>query len=185
LALVALSPLLIVVALIIKLADGGPILFRQSRVGLGGKPFDILKFRSMRVDGCDFSGAKQTKAGDDRLTRVGSFLRRTSIDELPQLLNIVIGDMSLVGPRPHVQGQLAAHRPYIELVPYYDSRYLMRPGLTGWAQCNGLRGPTDDAHLARARIEHDIAYIQNFSLFLDVRIVLRTLVHEFLTGSGL
>lgn len=172
-ALLLLLPHLCVVALAIKLTSPGPILFRQLRQGRGGEPFHILKFRTM-----------QGTAGAQRVTRFGALLRRTSIDELPQLLNVLIGDMSLIGPRPHVENQFAAGRPYRELVPFYDMRLSVRPGITGWAQINGLRGPTDDPDDARARIEHDIAYIQNASIGLDLRILFRTMVREFLTGSG-
>jgi lipopolysaccharide/colanic/teichoic acid biosynthesis glycosyltransferase len=118
------------------------------------------------------------------VTPVGRFLRRTSLDELPQLVNVIVGDMSLVGPRPHVEGMLAAGVDYAELVPYYNLRHVMRPGLSGWAQANGLRGPTDSAEAARARIDHDVAYIQNFSIWLDLKIIWLTLVKEFVTGSG-
>ena len=184
LALLALLPLLIFVAMAIKCTSAGPVLFRQAREGIHGRPFMALKFRSMRSDSCDASGVQQTRLGDPRVTAVGRFIRRTSIDELPQLINILRGDMSLVGPRPHVSGMLAAGMPYRDLVPYYDARLAMLPGLTGWAQANGLRGPTDRADVARARIDHDIAYIQNFSIWLDLKIIAMTLRHEFMAGTG-
>ena len=183
-AIVALSPLLVGVALAIKLTSRGPVLFRQSRVGFRGVPFDILKFRSLRVDQCDASGVDQVRERDDRCTPVGRFLRQSSLDELPQLINILRGDMSLVGPRPHVPGQLAAGAPYEELVPYYSLRTMARPGLTGWAQANGLRGPTRDADKATARIQHDLAYLQNMSLALDLRIILKTVRQEALRRTG-
>jgi polysaccharide biosynthesis protein PslA len=182
--LIAFGPVMLFLAAAILASGPGPILFRQKREGLNCKPFVILKFRTMHVDRSDPSGVAQTRNGDDRVTPIGAFMRRTSLDELPQLLNILKGDMSVVGPRPHVRDQQAAHRPYREVVPYYDLRYSMRPGLTGWAQANGLRGATTDLELARARIDHDIAYIQNFSIWLDFVIILRTLRHEFLNGSG-
>ncbi|WP_421760443.1 sugar transferase [Devosia sp.] len=184
-ALVALSPLLLIVGLLIKLTSKGGVLFRQTRPGLNGEPFELLKFRTMRQDSCDLSGIKQTTAGDPRVTSVGRFLRATSIDELPQLWNIVKGDMSIIGPRPMVYGMLAVGRDYHELVPYYDYRLLMKPGLSGWAQANGLRGPTDQAASAKARIDHDCAYIQNFSVALDIKIIIQTLQREFVSGSGL
>src|SRR5690606_32643698 len=128
----------------------------------------------------DLSGVSQVLADDNRVTRVGRFLRRTSLDELPQLINILRGEMSLVGPRPHVRGMRAADRPYDVLVPYYRMRRLAKPGLTGWAQANGLRGTTQNAAHAIGRVDHDIAYIQNFSFSLDLRILILTLVRELL-----
>ncbi|WP_404404959.1 sugar transferase [Pelagibacterium halotolerans] len=183
--LIFLAPFLAIVAIGIVLTSKGPVLFTQIREGLGGEPFAVYKFRSMYIDRCDASGVAQTKAGDPRLTPIGRVLRRTSIDELPQLLNVLKGDMSLIGPRPHVYDMLAGGRRYRELVPYYAARHGMKPGISGWAQANGLRGPTDDAEVAWARIDHDIAYIQNFSLLLDIKIIWLTLRREFLGGSGL
>ena len=183
-ALFALAPLFFFVALAIKFTDRGPVFFMQDRVGKDGKPFQIFKFRSMYADTCDKSGVAQTTSNDKRIMPIGAVLRRTSIDELPQLLNIIKGQMSVVGPRPHVEGQCAAGKPYEQVVPYYSYRYRMRPGLTGWAQANGLRGPTVDRELAKDRIDHDVAYIQNFSFLLDMRIIVRTAMREFFTGSG-
>jgi polysaccharide biosynthesis protein PslA len=183
-ALLALAPLLLLVAIAIKLSDGGPVFFRQERVGKGGKLFRIFKFRSMYVDRCDDTGVAQTTATDDRVMPVGNFIRRTSIDELPQLLNVLRGEMSMVGPRPHVSGQLAGGQPYADVVPYYDARHMMLPGLTGWAQANGFRGSTADIKAAQGRVDHDIAYIQNFSFALDVKIIVKTIAREFITGSG-
>lgn len=184
LALLLLLPLMAFVALAIKLSDPGPALFRQKRMGLNGKAFSIYKFRSMYVNKCSDDGVEQTVAGDSRIMPMGAFLRRTSIDELPQLINVLLGHMSLVGPRPHVDGQLAAGLPYERVVPYYQYRLRMRPGLTGWAQSNGFRGPTDSVSRARGRVDHDVAYIQNFSIPLDILIMLTTLYREFFTGSG-
>lgn len=184
LAVVAFLPLFIIVGILIKATSKGPVFFRQSREGLHGKPFLAFKFRSMKLDDCDLSGVAQTKAGDPRITRIGRFIRRTSIDELPQLLNVLRGDMSLVGPRPHVDGMRAGGMAYKELVPYYSYRFEMLPGITGWAQANGLRGPTEHAEKARARIDHDVAYIQNFSLWLDLKILITTLRREFIGGTG-
>jgi polysaccharide biosynthesis protein PslA len=155
------------------------------RPGLYGRPFEMLKFRTMYADAGDATGVKQTTANDSRVTPLGKFLRNKSIDELPQLINVLKGDMSLIGPRPHVANMLAGDVLYEELVPYYHHRYEMKPGLSGWAQANGLRGPTVDAALAKARIDHDLAYIQNFSLWLDIRIIVMTIRSEFFTGSGL
>ena len=173
LALVVLGPALILLAIAIRLTSKGPALFRQDRDGLNGRVISVYKFRSMYID-----------RGEAGVTPLGRFIRRTSIDELPQLLNVIRGDMSLVGPRPHPVGLLAAGGPYETLVPYYHARHVMKPGISGWAQANGLRGSTDDATMARARIEHDIAYIQNFNLLLDIRIMIRTVQREFVTGTG-
>lgn len=179
-ALVVLLPLLVVVAAVVRLTSPGPALFWQDRVGLGGVAFRLVKFRTVRVEFCDPNGVRTFAEGDGHETPVGEFLRRTSLDELPQLFNIVRGDMSIVGPRPHVSGQLAAGRPFAEVVPYYPMRWAMRPGLTGWAQANGLRGSTSDLALARARVDHDLAYIQNFSTLLDLRVIALTIWHGLL-----
>ncbi|WP_193335466.1 sugar transferase [Devosia beringensis] len=184
LALFALLPLLVLTALAIKMTDRGPVFFMQDRVGKDGQFFQIFKFRSMYTHSCDDTGVAQTTADDKRIMPIGRLIRRTSIDELPQLLNILKGEMSVVGPRPHVSGQAAAGLPYDQVVPYYSYRHAMRPGLTGWAQANGLRGPTFDRDLAKARIDHDVAYIQNFSVFLDLRIIAQTATREFFSGSG-
>ena len=184
LALLFLLPLIILVAIAIRIESAGPAFFRQKREGLAGSAFLAFKFRSMRMEDGDATGLAHTVRGDRRVTRIGSLLRRTSIDELPQLLNVLRGEMSIVGPRPHVPNMLAGHQAYRELVPYYDHRLAMLPGITGWAQANGLRGDASDPALARARIDHDLAYIQNFSLWLDLRIVWMTIRHEFLGGTG-
>lgn len=183
-AIIAFGPLLLGLALLISVTSPGPVLFRQLRSGRAGTVFEVYKFRTMRGDACDPSGVSQTLGVDKRVTKLGRFLRRTSLDELPQLFNILRGDMSFVGPRPHVAGQLAAGKPYRELVEYYEMRRCVRPGLTGWAQINGLRGPTDDADRARERIEHDMAYVQNASLLLDLRIIFLTARDEFISGGG-
>jgi lipopolysaccharide/colanic/teichoic acid biosynthesis glycosyltransferase len=183
LGLLFLSPLLLSMALAIRLTSPGRALFLQDRIGFEGRRFRIFKFRTMYVDDCD-DGTRQAQANDARVTPIGRFMRATSIDELPQLLNVLIGDMSLVGPRPHVPGMLGGGVPYEELVPYYELRHCMRPGLTGWAQANRYRGPTDDPARARARVDHDIAYIQNFSLWLDLRTMLITLRQEIFGGGG-
>lgn len=170
-----LAPLFLLVAFCIWRTDRGPVVFRQWRVGRDGALFALLKFRSMYADRCDAAGIAQATANDNRVTRIGAFIRRTSVDELPQLINVLRGDMSLVGPRPHVPGMQAAGMDYQDLVPHYAFRQSMRPGLTGWAQCQGLRGPTTDQIRALRRIGHDFAYVQNFSLWLDARIVWKTL----------
>lgn len=183
-ALVALAPLFVLVAIAIKATSPGAVFFTQPREGLHGRVFHMFKFRSMHSDAGDRTGVAQTVKDDPRVTSIGRLLRRTSIDELPQLINVMKGDMSLVGPRPHVAGMRAGGTSYRQLVPYYDLRVEVLPGLTGWAQANGLRGSTDDARAARARIDHDIAYIQNFSLLLDLKILGLTVQKEFLGGSG-
>lgn len=182
--LALLGPLMLIVAIAVKVSSPGPILFRQKREGLNGRIFEAYKFRSMRDDAGDASGVSQTTANDPRVTPVGRFIRKTSIDELPQLFNVLMGTMSLVGPRPHVPGMMAAGRLYKELVPFYDLRLQVPPGITGWAQVNGLRGETSDQFKARERIQHDLAYIENFSVWLDLKIIVLTLVREFVTGSG-
>ena len=138
----------------------------------------------MLMNRCDLSGQAQTSVNDERMTGLGRLLRKTNLDELPQLWNVLVGDMSLVGPRPHVSGQLAAGMRYGDAVNYYDQRLLMKPGITGWAQANGLRGPTTNFRVAKSRIDHDLAYIQNFSLWLDMKIVLRTIYFELFHSSG-
>ena len=168
--LVALCPVMLIAAAIIRLDSPGPILFRQARNGFEGKPFRILKFRTMSVIE-DGEVVIQATLKDVRVTRVGSFLRRTSIDELPQLLNVLRGDMSLVGPRPHAQ---AHDNAYEKLIVNYAQRHKMKPGITGWAQVNGFRGETPKLSLMQRRVELDLWYITNWSLALDLRIIIRT-----------
>lgn len=182
--LVFFTPLMAALALAVGLTTPGPVLLTQTRVGKGGKPIGVIKFRTMHADRCDDAGLCQAAPDDPRITPVGRFMRRNSLDELPQLINVLCGDMALVGPRPHTPGIKAAGMPYERLVPYYAMRQELKPGMTGWAQANGLRGPTGDAARARARIDHDLAYIQNFSLLLDIRILFLTLRREFFGGSG-
>lgn len=184
LSLIALAPAMLFIAVNVKLTSPGPALIRQPRVGLNGQEFRLLKFRSMRLEATDLSGVNQTKQNDDRVTPFGRFIRSRSLDELPQLWNILVGDMSFIGPRPMVRGQLAAGEPYQDVVPYYEYRHQVRPGLSGWAQVNGLRGPTTDRVLARKRIDHDCAYVQSASLSLDIYIMMETLRREFWTGTG-
>jgi lipopolysaccharide/colanic/teichoic acid biosynthesis glycosyltransferase len=183
-ALFILGPLLLLVALSVKLSGPGPVLFSQPREGWNGRTIRVLKFRTMHADLGDQSGVQQTTANDARVTPIGRILRKTNLDELPQLINVLAGDMSLVGPRPHPLNMRAAGVAYSEHVPYYTKRLAMRPGITGWAQCHGLRGPTEAPLPAKARIDHDIAYIQNFSLWLDARIVWKTLLQELSGGTG-
>lgn len=183
-ALLVLSPLLLAVAAAIKVTSPGPILFTQYRYGHRNRPFRIFKFRTMQTSLGDASGVKQTVKDDPRVTLVGRVLRRTSLDELPQLINVVIGDMSLVGPRPHVPGMQAADVCYEDLVPYYFQRHNIRPGITGLAQVSGCRGSTAVASAAVSRVDYDLEYIERWSLWLDIKILWRTVRNEFFSGSG-
>jgi exopolysaccharide biosynthesis polyprenyl glycosylphosphotransferase len=169
-ALAALSPVLPLVALAIWLEDGGPVFFRQERMGLDGRRFDILKFRSMRVDAESTTGPVWAVKDDPRRTVIGAFLRRWSIDELPQLWNVLVGDMSLVGPRPERPSFV---REFKHKVPQYMVRHRVKAGITGWAQVHGWRGNTS----VRKRLEYDLYYIENWSLALDIKILWMTLRH--------
>jgi lipopolysaccharide/colanic/teichoic acid biosynthesis glycosyltransferase len=182
--LVILAPLLIGIAAAIKLTSPGPVFFRQKRYGYHNRRFWILKFRTMYVDLGDQRGTRQAQADDPRVTPLGRMLRKTSLDELPQLINVLKGDMSLVGPRPHVPGMLANGMLYEQFIPYYFQRHNMRPGITGLAQVRGFRGVTSRPEAALARVDCDLEYIQNWSLLHDFRIVCSTVVMEFLSGSG-
>jgi polysaccharide biosynthesis protein PslA len=185
LAILFFAPLLIGIALAIKLTSSGPVMFSQYRYGYRNHRFRIYKFRTMRIEQADRSGTRQTVSNDPRVTRVGRFLRRTSLDELPQLFNVLRGDMSLVGPRPHVPGMLAGSMLYEELVPYYFQRHAVRPGITGLAQVSGCRGATTEPTPAIDRIDYDLQYMETWSLWLDARILVRTVRQEFLSGSGI
>jgi putative colanic acid biosynthesis UDP-glucose lipid carrier transferase len=170
LALLLVAPLLLVVSLLIVLEDGGPVLFRQRRTGLNGETFTILKFRSMRVAE-DGALVRQASRLDARITRIGAVIRALSVDELPQLINVLRGDMSLVGPRPHA---LSHDEHWAAAIQGYSARFRARPGLTGYAQVCGLRGEVSDLGEIRARIDADNHYIDNWSLGLEVSILLRT-----------
>jgi lipopolysaccharide/colanic/teichoic acid biosynthesis glycosyltransferase len=183
-ALLILAPLLLLIAALIVFESKGSPLFSQIRWGKDGTKIKVYKFRSMRTDACDPSGVKQTVKNDPRITRVGAFLRKTNLDELPQLVNVLRGDMSLVGPRCHAVGMLAGGMLYEELVPEYHRRHVVRPGLTGLAQMRGLRGPTDRISKARARVYADLYYTENFSFALDLRILAGTVWSELTRGQG-
>lgn len=171
-ALIVLSPLLALVAIIAAWDTAGFPVFCQRRTGLHGRVFIIYKFRSMRV--CeDGDTIRQATRNDYRITGFGGFLRRTSIDELPQLFNVLKGDMSLSGPRPHA---LAHDQFYGAIVPHYHHRFLVKPGLTGLAQVSGLRGPTETIHAMSERVDADLEYIRRWSLWLDIKILIRTAV---------
>jgi lipopolysaccharide/colanic/teichoic acid biosynthesis glycosyltransferase len=182
--LLLLTPLLIGIAIAIKLTSRGPIFFRQKRYGYHNRRFHIYKFRTMYTHLSDYRGTRQTTPGDPRVTPFGRILRKSSLDELPQLINVLIGDMSLVGPRPHVPGMLAGGLLYEELTPYYFQRHNMRPGITGLAQVSGYRGDTSVPLSAIERLDHDLQYIEKWSLWLDFSIIIRTLIREIIAGSG-
>lgn len=174
--LVLLSPLMMLMALLIKLDSRGPVLFLQERMGMDGKPFPLVKFRSMRVDS-EAAGPGWTVKGDPRVTRLGRFIRRTSIDELPQLINILLGEMSLVGPRPEQPSYVAKFR---NMIPRYMERHREKAGLTGWAQVNGLRGDTS----INERTKYDLWYIENWSIWLDIKILIRTVTRVLFDRSA-
>jgi len=168
--MVLVSPLMLLIAAAVKLTSPGPVFFKQKRYGLDGEEINVYKFRSMRV--CeDGDRVVQATRGDARVTRVGSFLRRTSLDELPQLINVLQGRMSIVGPRPHA---VAHNEQYRKLIKGYMVRHKVKPGITGWAQVNGLRGETETLEKMKARIEYDLDYLRNWSLALDLKIILKT-----------
>jgi Undecaprenyl-phosphate glucose phosphotransferase len=175
LALLMLSPIMLAAAIAIKLESRGPILFKQIRYGFNNELIKIYKFRSMRDDVSDVTAEQLVTRNDPRVTRVGRFLRRTSIDELPQLFNVVFrGDLSLIGPRPHAIHAKAADRQYDEVVESYFARHRVKPGITGWAQINGWRGETDTAEKIQKRVDYDLYYIENWSIYLDLYILVMT-----------
>jgi Undecaprenyl-phosphate glucose phosphotransferase len=183
LILMLISPLMMAIALLIRFDSPGPALFRQKRYGFNNHLIEVLKFRTMYQEKSDANGERLTQRDDPRITRVGAFLRRTSLDELPQFLNVLRGDMSIVGPRPHALSAKAGTLLYQEAVKYYDARHRMKPGITGWAQVNGWRGETDTLEQIRKRVEHDLYYIEHWSIALDLRIIARTIVGGF-TGRN-
>ena len=174
LALVLLSPVMLVTALAIKLESKGPVLFRQKRYGFNNQVVDVLKFRSMYHEMADPDAKKVVTKGDPRVTRVGRFIRKTSIDELPQLFNVLQGGLSLVGPRPHAVNAHTANRLWDEVVDGYFARHKVKPGVTGWAQINGWRGEVDDEEKIKQRVNCDLYYIENWSLLLDLQILFMT-----------
>lgn len=179
--LILLLPLMIAVAIAIRLDSPGPVFFRQERMGRGNQIFHILKFRSMRVETCDSNGAQSTRRDDDRITRVGRLIRKTSIDELPQLINVLLGDMSLVGPRPHALGSLAGDELFWRVDRQYWHRHALKPGITGLAQIRGFRGATEHRRDILNRLEADLEYLYGWSLLRDISILARTvqvLVHR-------
>ena len=177
--LALITPLLLAIAILIKLDSPGPVLFRQKRYGFNNRLIEVWKFRTMYQDMTDASAQQLTRRNDPRITRVGAFLRRTSLDELPQFINVLRGDMSVVGPRPHATAAKAGALLYQEAVKHYDARHRVKPGITGWAQINGWRGETDTIEQIRKRVEHDLYYIEHWSIAFDLKIILRTAVGGF------
>jgi exopolysaccharide biosynthesis polyprenyl glycosylphosphotransferase len=175
LLLLLMAPLFAVIALAIKLDSRGPVFFKQKRYGFNNELIEVYKFRSMYVDQCDATASKLVQKGDPRVTRVGAFIRKTSIDELPQLFNVVFkGNLSLVGPRPHAIHAKAENRLYDEAVDGYFARHRVKPGITGWAQISGWRGETDTHEKIQRRVEHDLYYIENWSVLFDLFILAKT-----------
>ena len=173
-AIVFLAPVMLLVALAIRLDSKGPVLFKQKRYGFNNELIEVFKFRSMYHAASDADAAKLVTKGDSRVTRVGRFIRRTSLDELPQFFNVLRGELSLVGPRPHATKAKAADQLYNDVVDGYFARHRVKPGITGWAQINGWRGETDTAEKLQRRVEHDLYYIENWSLAFDLYILWRT-----------
>jgi Undecaprenyl-phosphate glucose phosphotransferase len=177
------SPVMALVALAVRLDSKGPILFRQKRYGFNNELIEVYKFRSMYVEGQDATASKLVTRDDPRVTRVGRFIRRASLDELPQLINVICGEMALVGPRPHATGAKAERDLYENVVQGYFARHRMKPGVTGWAQINGWRGETDTHEKLVRRVEHDLYYIDNWSMLLDLYIIAMT-PFSLLTGKN-
>lgn len=178
-ALVLLSPVMVATAIAIKLDSPGPVFFKQRRHGFNNQLIEMYKFRSMRTDLLDSDATKLVTKGDARVTRVGRFIRKTSIDELPQLFNVLKGELSIVGPRPHALAAKADNKLYYEAVEGYFARHRVKPGMTGWAQIHGWRGETDTVEKIMQRVSHDLYYIENWSLWLDIVIVALTPISLF------
>jgi lipopolysaccharide/colanic/teichoic acid biosynthesis glycosyltransferase len=181
--LIVASPILLLAAFLVRIESPGPILFQQQRIGFNNKAFIIYKFRTMYYhnDKTSFDGSRQALRSDPRITRCGKWLRKFSIDELPQLYNVMQGNMSLVGPRPHPLNININGRPFREAVDNYDCRHRMLPGITGWAQVNGWRGPTPLIEQVEQRVAHDLFYIDNWSLGFDIRILFLTMIREIIS----
>ncbi|HEU0066656.1 MAG TPA: exopolysaccharide biosynthesis polyprenyl glycosylphosphotransferase [Sphingomonas sp.] len=173
-ALILLAPILVLTAVAIKLDSKGPVFFRQMRVGRGNELFAVFKFRSMRVDQCDAQGAISASRDDDRITRVGAIIRKTSIDELPQLLNVLLGSMSIVGPRPHALGSMAGQELFWDVDERYWHRHALKPGITGLAQVRGFRGATYKRADLTRRLQADLEYIAGWSVWRDLKILIST-----------
>jgi putative colanic acid biosynthesis UDP-glucose lipid carrier transferase len=175
-ALLILAPLFAVIAVAIKMSSPGPVFFTQKRKGIDGHPFSIYKFRTMTVHREEDGHLTQARPGDARITKTGAFLRRTSLDELPQFFNVLLGQMSVVGPRPHA---LEHDDLYKDLVYGYMYRYRIKPGITGWAQVNGYRGATLKVEKMEARVKFDLFYMHNWSFWFDIKIVMITMIKGF------
>jgi len=173
-ALIVFSPIMLATAIAIKLDSKGPVFFKQKRHGFNNELIEIYKFRSMRTDMADASASRLVTKGDPRVTKVGRFIRKTSIDELPQLFNVLRGELSIVGPRPHALAAKADNKLYYEAVEGYFARHKVKPGITGWAQINGWRGETDTVDKIMQRVQHDLYYIEKWSILLDLYIVVMT-----------
>ncbi|MBB6143206.1 Undecaprenyl-phosphate glucose phosphotransferase [Silvibacterium bohemicum] len=184
LLIVLSSPILALIALLIRLDSPGPIIFRQPRLGFNNRLFTCYKFRTMRTDMTDLLADQQTTRDDPRVTRLGKWLRMLSFDELPQLFNVIRGDMSLVGPRPHAPNTKAADRLYTDVVAKYALRHRVKPGITGWAQVNGWRGQTKKIEQIENRVACDLDYIENWSIWFDVRILVLTITREMLSSNA-
>lgn len=179
--LLLISPIMLLLAIGVKLTSNGPVFYRQQRHGWNGEAFEMLKFRSMVVHSEQDGQVTQAKVGDARITPFGAFLRRTSLDELPQFINVLKGDMSIVGPRPHA----VAHNDYYsEQIDGYMLRHKMKPGITGWAQVNGWRGETDTLDKMQKRVEFDLWYIEHWSLWLDIKIIIMTIFKGFVHSNA-
>ncbi len=174
LILLGISPLLAVIAVLVKLDSPGPVFFRQMRYGFNNRMIEVFKFRTMRTDLADRDAERLTTRDDPRVTRIGRFLRRSSLDELPQFINVVRGEMSIVGPRPHARAAKAGGVLYADAVEAYAARHKVKPGITGLAQINGWRGETRTLEQINQRVAHDMAYIRNWSLWLDLKIIMIT-----------
>ncbi|MCB1520573.1 MAG: undecaprenyl-phosphate glucose phosphotransferase [Hyphomicrobiaceae bacterium] len=183
LLLLAVAPVMALVALAVKLESRGPVFFRQKRYGLNNELIEVFKFRSMYADRTDQNAAKLVTRGDPRVTKVGRFIRRTSLDELPQLFNVLMGQMSLVGPRPHATQAKAGDNLYQDVVQSYFARHRVKPGITGWAQVNGWRGETDTPEKIEQRTAHDLHYIDNWSVLFDLYIIALTPI-SLVTGKN-
>jgi len=170
LILILVSPVILLIALGVKLSSPGPVFFTQTRYGLKGEEFDVYKFRSMTAQD-NGSVIKQASKNDPRFTQFGRFIRRSNLDELPQFVNVIQGRMSIVGPRPHA---VVHNEEYRKLIPKYMQRHMVKPGITGWAQVNGWRGETDTLEKMQKRVEFDLFYINHWSLWTDIKIIIRT-----------
>ena len=176
--LLLLLPLLLLLALLVRLTSKGPVFYKQQRLGYFKQPFSIYKFRTMKPNPAE--PFKAAKPGDTRITKLGGFLRKTSLDELPQLINVLKGEMALVGPRPYVPEQ---NHHYETVFANYHLRYTVLPGMTGWAQVNGLRGYVKSDAAMQERVDADIYYVHNKTFLFDIKIMLRTLIHGFINNQ--